>query len=100
MKVRFSKDFEKAVGKLTGKNLTSVLSTIREVKEASTISEIHNCKKLVSYQYIYRIRIGCYRAFFTFHLQIIDDIIEFQYLVSRGEAYNKKSQSNLRGKDK
>jgi hypothetical protein len=49
---------------------------------------------------MYRIRIGDYRAFFVFHVQIIGDTVMFEYLVSRGEAYNKKIQQKLRRKDK
>lgn len=55
---------------------------------ASELSEITNLKKLVSYDNVYRIRIGSRRAFFTFHIEIIDDIIFFRYLVARGQAYN------------
>ena len=49
---------------------------------------------------MYRIRIGDYRVFFVFHVQIIGDTVMFEYLVSRGEAYNKKIQQKLRRKDK
>lgn len=45
-------------------------------------------------------RIGDYRAFFIFHVKIVDDTVKFEYLVSRGEAYDKKVQSELRKKDK
>lgn len=100
MKVDYSKPFLKAVDKLSGKVLASVLDMIREVKEAKSIDEITNCKKLVAYKSMYRIRIGDYRAFFIFHIKITDDTIKFEYLVSRGEAYDKKIGSELRKKDK
>ena len=48
---------------------------------------------------IYRIRIGSYRAFFVFHVEIIEDTVKFEYLISRGEAYDKKNMKRLRGKD-
>ena len=45
------------------------------------------------------IRIGGYRAFFTFHLEIVDDTVMFQYLVSRGQAYTKKVEKQLKRLD-
>ena len=47
MNVEYSKDFEKSV------------------------------KKLVGYRNVYRIRIGDYRAFFTFHIEIVNDTVFF-----------------------
>lgn len=86
MKVDYSKPFLKAVDKLSGKVLASVLDMIREVKETKSIDEITNCKKLVAYESIYyRICIGDYRAFFIFYVKITDNIIKFEYLVSREE---------------
>lgn len=100
MKIKISKDFQKSVDKLSGKTLSSVLNVLREVKCAASIEEITDCKKLVDYDYVYRIRIGSYRAFFIFHIQIVDDMIFFQYLISRGAAYTKKVEKNLRQKDR
>lgn len=99
MKVEFSETFIKAASKLSGKMKTSLQSTILEVENAQRIDEITDCKKLVDFQYVYRIRVGGYRAFFIFHVQIKDDVVLFQYLLPRGEAYGKKSQENLRLKD-
>lgn len=87
MKVDYSKDFEKSVKKLSGKILDSVRCVIKEVKEADNIKDITDCTKLVGFRSVYRIRIGDYRAFFTFHIEIVDDVVRFKYLVSRGEAY-------------
>lgn len=64
MKVEYSKDFVKSVKKLSGKILISVKDAIQEVIDANSIDEITDCKKLVDYDFIYRIRIGSYRAFF------------------------------------
>lgn len=100
MKVEFSKDFEKSVRKLSGKMLLSVKDVIREVIHAKSIDEITNCIRLSGFDYVYRIRIGDYRAFFIFHIRISDDVVMFEYLVSRGEAYAKKIEQNLRKKDK
>ena len=100
MKVKFSKDFEKALKKLSGKMLDSVRRTIIEVKNANEITDITECKKLIGYRSIYRIRIGDYRAFFTFHIEIVNDTVKFKYLTSRGEAYGKKIKTELKRIDK
>ena len=96
MNVDYSKDFKKSVKKLSGKMLDSVRGVISEVKSADSIKDITDCKKLVGYRNVYRIRIGDYRAFFTFHIEIINDTIIFRYLVPRGEAYDKKAQKELK----
>ena len=100
MNIEYSKDFEKSVKKLSGKMLDSVRGVISEVKSAESIKDITDCKKLVGYRNVYRIRIGDYRAFFTFHVEIINDTVIFRYLVSRGEAYAKKMDESLKRIDK
>ncbi len=100
MNIEYSKDFEKSVKKLSGKMLDSVRGVISEVKNAESIKDITDCKKLVGYRNVYRIRIGDYRAFFTFHVEIINDTVIFRYLVSRGEAYAKKMDESLKRIDK
>ena len=95
MKVDYSKDFEKSLKKLSGKMLESVCRVIKEVKAADDIKDITDCKKLIGYRSIYRIRIGDYRAIFSFHVEIINDTVKFNYLVSRGEAYGKKIKMQL-----
>lgn len=100
MEVKYSKEFEKAARKLSGKMLLALKDIIQEVINAKKVSQISNCKKLVDYKSVYRIRIGNYRAFFTFHVEIVNDTVTFQYLISRGEAYDKKSKANLRKRDK
>lgn len=95
MKVDYSKDFEKSLKKLSGKMLESVCRVIKEVKAADDIKDITDCKKLIGYRNIYRIRIGDYRAIFSFHVEIINDTVKFNYLVSRGEAYGKKIKTQL-----
>lgn len=96
MKVRYSKEFEKSVRKLSGKMLQSVKSAILEVMQAESVENITDCKKLTGYQNVYRIRIGSLRAFFTLHIEIIDNVIFFRFLVSRGEAYDKKNEKRLK----
>ena len=100
MNVDYSKDFKKSVKKLSGKMLDSIRKVITEVKNAENIKDITDCKKLVGYRNVYRIRIGDYRAFFTFHIEIVNDTVIFRYLVSRGEAYAKKMDESLKRIDK
>ena len=100
MNIEYSKDFEKSVKKLSGKMLDSVRRVVAEVKSAESIKDITDCKKLVGYRNVYRIRIGDYRAFFTFHVEIINETVIFRYLVSRGEAYAKKMDESLKRIDK
>lgn len=66
MKVEYSKDFEKSVKKLSGKVLHSIINMIDEVKNASSINDITDCKKIETLNNVYRIRIGSKRAFFTY----------------------------------
>ena len=115
MKVKYSKSFEKAVDELSGKQLDSVLDVIKEVKAAQGIEDITDCTRLVGYHTVYRIRIGGYRAFFTFHVEIVgdgqplgkihrvveivDDEVYFRYLISRGQAYTKKVEKELKRLD-
>ena len=100
MNVEYSKDFKKSVKKLSGKMLDSVRRVVAEVKSAESLKDITDCKKLLGYRNIYRIRIGDYRAFFTFHIEIINDTVIFRYLVRRGEAYAKKMDESLKRIDK
>ena len=79
--------------------LESVRETVQEVINAGSIEELTDCKKLVDFDFIYRLRIGGYRAFFSFHVQIVDDCVMFLYLAPRGQAYDKKMEKNLQRKD-
>ena len=99
MRVKFSKDFSKAMSKLTGKIRQSTVSAINGVIDANNIDEISNCKKIESLNSVYRIRIGDKRAFFVLHVQIEGDLVMFEYLLNRGEAYDKKNMQKLRKKD-
>lgn len=99
MKIKISRSFSKAIDRLSGKQLNSVLDVIKEVKAAQGIEDITDCSRLVGYHSVYRIRIGGYRAFFTFHIEIVDDVVNFRYLVSRGQAYSKKVETELKRLD-
>ena len=50
--------------------LDSVSQAIQEVIDAQSIKKLTDCKKLVDYKFIYLLRIGSYRAFFSFHVQM------------------------------
>ena len=100
MKVILAKDFQKAMHKQSGKILNSIRKVVQEVVDAKSLDDITDLKKMVDYNNIYRIRIGSLRAFFTFHIEIVDDTVIFRYLVSRGEAYNKEMKQNLKRIDK
>lgn len=100
MKYKLSKAFGKSLERLGGKELRSVLAVLDEVERVSSIYEISDCKKLTNYNNVYRIRIGSRRAFFTFHIELIDDNIFFRYLVPRGQAYNKTMEKALTKADK
>lgn len=99
MKVEYSKNFEKSVKKLSGKVLHSIINMIDEVKNASSTNDITDCKKIETLNNVYRIRIGSKRAFFVLHISIEGDTARFEYLFSRGEAYNKKNIEKLRNRD-
>ena len=97
MKVDFSKEFTKALDNLSGKIHHSVVEAINNVIDANSLEEISNCRKIESLNSVYRIRIGSKRAFFVLHIQIDGDLVKFEYLVSRGESYDKKNMERLRG---
>ena len=96
MKVILAKDFRKAMHKQSGKILNSIRKAVQEVVDAKSLDDITDLKKMVDYNNIYRIRIGSLRAFFTFHIEIVDDTVIFRYLVNRGEAYSKEMKKNLK----
>lgn len=99
MKVEYSKDFERTVRKLSGKRLDSVREAIREVKKARKLTDISDCIKMQNYDFIYRIHIGSYRAFFNIHVEIKDGVVRFLYLIPRGQAYDKGTKKNLNRND-
>ena len=100
MKIKFASSVIKASKKLSGKMLESLKRTIAEAKAAENIQSITDCKKLIGYRKIYRIRIGDYRALFTLEIELSGDTIIFQFLTPRGEAYGKKIKTELKRIDK
>lgn len=98
MNILYSRSFIKAAHKLSGKHKNTLQAKIKEVKAAKSIEELTDCKKLTNLSNAYRIRIGDYRAFFI--LTIVNNTVNLEYLVNRGDAYNKEYTKNLRKKEK
>jgi len=96
MNVEYSRQFEKAAYKLTGKYKNSLKRIILEVKQAKSISEVSGCIKLVSSKQYYRIRMGDYRLILL--LREANDTVIFEILLSRGEIYNNENIRSLRKK--
>ena len=97
MNIKFSKEFEKTAKKLSGKHKESLRNVILEIRTAQSVIEIANCKKLIGYNSVYRIRLGDYRMFFL--LEIEKQTVFLKYLVSRGEAYSKEYHKRLKISD-
>ena len=84
MEVVFTKQFEKDIRKITDKNLALLVEgIIIEVKEADTLAQINNLKKLSGYKNSYRIRLGDYRI----GLYVNKTIVEFARFLNRKEIY-------------
>jgi mRNA-degrading endonuclease RelE of RelBE toxin-antitoxin system len=94
MNVKFSKEFEKSARKISGKYKESLKNVILEIRAAQSVGEIGNCKKIIGYHSVYRIRLGDYRIFFF--LEIVGQTAFLKYLVNRGEAYSKEYQERLK----
>jgi len=97
MNLKFSKEFEKSAKKLSGKYKESLKNVILEIRAAQSVDDIGNCKKLIGYNSIYRIRLSDYRVFFL--LEIVELTVFLKYLVSRGDAYSKEYQEKLKRND-
>ncbi len=98
MKVEYSKQFVKAAYKLTGKYKISLNKIISETIRAKDVTDLTNCVKMVGFQNSYRIKMGDYRLIFI--LKIVDQVVIFELLLSRGEIYRKEHEMNLRNKEK
>ncbi|MCC6683738.1 MAG: type II toxin-antitoxin system RelE/ParE family toxin [Bacteroidia bacterium] len=85
MKVVFTRDFERATGKLRDKKLAEVLlDTIENVKTATNPFQIRNLKKLKGHPCAYRIRAGNYRV----GVFIENDEVLFAAFAHRKDIYN------------
>lgn len=98
MNVEYSKQFVKAAHKLTGKYKISLQRIIAEVMQANEVADLTNCIKMVGFQYCYRLKMGDYRLVLFF--KVVDQVVIFELLLSRGEVYRKEREMNLRKKEK
>jgi len=98
MNIKISKEFEKSARKLSGKYKESLKNVIVEIRAVQSIENIGNCRKLIGYNSVYRIRLGGYRIFFL--LEIVKQTVFLKYLVKRGDAYSKEYQEKLKQNDK
>ena len=85
---------------MSGKTKVSLKNAIEEVKNANSIDEITDCKKLKRFERTYRIRLGSYSAFFNCHIEVENGIAKFEYLVPRVQAYSKEILKNLKDNEK
>ena len=97
MNIRYSKEFEKSARKLSGKYKETLKNVILEIRTAQSVNDIGNCKKLIGYNSVYRVRFGDYRAFFL--LEIVEQTVFLKYLTGRGDAYSKEYQEKLKLSD-
>ena len=84
METYFEASFEKDLKKLKDRTaLQTVKEIIAEVKQANTIRDIANLKKLKGYEIYYRIRFGRYRM----GLEITNDTVIFVRCLHRKDLY-------------
>ncbi|MGE5393679.1 MAG: type II toxin-antitoxin system RelE family toxin [Candidatus Saccharibacteria bacterium] len=84
MKTEFLKQFYKDLNKITLQStLSDILSSVKNVEAATTLSNIKNLKKLKGYKNAFRIKIGDYRI----GVFIENDIVEFARIVHRKDIY-------------
>ena len=98
MKVEYSKQFVKAAYKLTGKYKISLQRILSEVLLAKDMADLTNVIKMVGLQNSYRIKMGDYRLILVF--RVVEQVVIFELLLSRGEVYRKLHETNLRKKEK
>ena len=98
MKVEYSKQFIKAAYKFTGKYKLSLQRIIAEVIQVKNVADLTNCTKMAGFQNSYRLKMGDYRLIFIF--RIVDQVVLFELLLSRGEIYRKEHEMSLRKKEK
>ncbi len=95
MRVEYSKRFIKQAEQLDKRTKKALGSAIKKTKQAESLENILNCIKLSGHKKVYRIRISNHRAIFV---QEIDDTLFFEFIVSRGEVYDKKYKDLLKDK--
>jgi len=85
MIVSIRKSFKKDVSKIRDKKLLKrIANVIENVRNAESIDDIRNLKKIAGHEFYYRIRIGNYRA----GLEIIEEDAAFLRFGHRKDFYN------------
>jgi len=85
MNATVRKSFKKDISKVRDKKLKQrVANVIENVRNVDSIDDIPNLKKILGYEFQYRIRIGNYRA----GLEIIEDDVAFVRFGHRKDFYN------------
>lgn len=84
MNIRFESKFAKDLQRISdGRLLKAVKELVLACKEAESLSEISQVKKLKGYDTFYRVRIGDYRI----GLEIAEDELIFVRCLHRKEIY-------------
>jgi mRNA interferase RelE/StbE len=84
MELKYTVLFNKDIAAVNQpKTIVAIEAAINYVKNASSLIEIKNLKKLKGYKSYYRIRIGDYRI----GIYISNDIIEFSRFLHRKDIY-------------
>lgn len=99
MEIEYSREFIKNAKLLTGKLRESLQQVIMEVKNATDVHQLSDCKRLKGFKSIYRIRLGDSRVFFQFHVKIANGKVFFILISNRGQAYSKEMEKKLRNLD-
>jgi len=82
--VTFEASFARDLKRLRNKSLLrQVQQLIEQVKAASTLSEIHNLKKMQGYETLYRVRLGDYRL----GIEFVDNQVIFVRILHRKDIY-------------
>ncbi len=86
MEIIYSSSFFKSIKKEKNKEILEKIEiTITNVKDANSINEISNIKKLTGHETYYRIKIGDYRL----GVEIINEIVDFMEFQHRKDIYKK-----------
>ena len=84
MTLVFLNSFKKELKKIRSQRLKQrIKTTIIELENASSLTEIKNIKSLAGFSTAYRIRLGDYRLGFFY----TDDIIELSRFLKRNDIY-------------
>jgi mRNA interferase RelE/StbE len=84
MKVQYLKRFSKDLDNLTKpKDKNVVLQVILSIKDAKTLADISNIKKLTGFSNAYRVRVGDYRI----GIFVEGDTVQFARIAHRKDIY-------------